>query len=61
MLVPGAKARHAVEVLHGARPMHVAVAHQREMGVDAFRREGLGERFIDRHVFHGGGLLIEGM
>ena len=56
VLVPGAKARHAVEILHRARPMHVAVAHQREMGVDSFGREGLGKRFIDRHVLHGGDL-----
>jgi hypothetical protein len=34
--------------------MHVAVAHEREVGVDAFRREGLGERFIDGQVFHWG-------
>jgi len=54
MLVPGAERGHPVEVLHGGRPMHVAVAHQREVGVDAFRREGLGERFIDRHVLHRG-------
>jgi hypothetical protein len=36
--------------------MHVAVTHQREMGVDAFGREGMGQRFIDRHVFHGDNL-----
>jgi hypothetical protein len=44
---------HAVEVLHGSGPVHIAVAHQREIGVDTFGREGLGQRFIDRHVFHG--------
>lgn len=54
MLVPGAKRPHAVEILHGARPMHVAVAHEREVGVDAFRREGLGQSLIDGQVFHWG-------
>jgi hypothetical protein len=42
MLVPGGKRRHAVEIFHRARPMHVAVAHQREVRVDAFGGESLG-------------------
>ena len=43
MLVPGVEHLHAVDLLHRRRPMHVAVAHQGEMGVDAFGGEGLGE------------------
>ena len=54
MLVPDGERVHAVEVLHGRGPMHVAVAHQGEMGVDAFGREGMGQRFVDRQVAHCG-------
>jgi len=32
--------RHARKLLHGGDPMYVAIAHQREMRIDAFRREG---------------------
>src|SRR5262245_64443552 len=33
--------------------MHVAVTHQGEMGVDALRREGVGQGLIDGDVLHG--------
>ena len=32
--------------------MHVAVAHEREMRVDAFGGKGLGQSFVDRNVLH---------
>jgi hypothetical protein len=44
---------HAVQVLHRRDPMHVAVSHQGEMGIDAFGGEGLGQRFVDRQVCMG--------
>src|SRR5262245_41359816 len=52
MLVTHRVGRHAVEVLHGGGPVHVAVAHQGEMGVDAFRREGVGQGLVDGEVLH---------
>ena len=54
MLVPDKDRIHAGQILHRRRPVHVAVAHQRELGIDAFGGEGLRQRFIDRHVVHGG-------
>jgi len=41
VLVPRRERAHAIEFLHGSNPMHVAVAHQGEMGVDTLGGEGL--------------------
>ena len=41
---------HAVDVLHRRHPVHVAVAHQREVMIDSLGREGIGQRHIGRHV-----------
>src|SRR6185437_7548915 len=48
------------QVLHRRGPMHVAVAHQRELAVDAFGRKRLGQRLVNRHVLHGAVLLNGG-
>jgi hypothetical protein len=44
------RATHAGEAFHGGRPVHVPIAHQGEVRVDAFRREGLGQCFMDGQV-----------
>ena len=35
--------------------VHISVAHEGEVGGDAFRGKGLGQCFVDRHVLHYGG------
>jgi len=52
VLVPGRERAHAIEFLHGGNPMHVAIAHQGEMGVDTLGGEGLCQRLIDRNILH---------
>ena len=54
VLVAHRKGGHAIEILHGGGPMHVAVPHQGEMGVDTLRREGFGQGCVDGLVLHGG-------
>jgi hypothetical protein len=34
------------------RPVHVAVAHQNELGIDAFRGERLGKRIVENRLLH---------
>ena len=52
MLVAGVIHLHAVDLRHRSRPMHVAVTHQVEHGIDALAREGLGQHFVDRQIAH---------
>jgi len=54
MLVPGMKHPHAVDLRHRRGPVHVAVTHQAEQGIDALARKGLSQHFIDRQIAHFG-------
>ncbi len=55
VLVPDVDGLYARQFGKGGGPVHVAVAHQDELRVDALREEGIGEGFVE--LGHGRGTL----
>ena len=47
VLVPDVDGMHARQFGEGGGPVHVAVAHQDELGVDSLRKERFGEGFVE--------------
>ena len=56
VLVPDVDGLHARQFGKGGAPVHVAVAHQDELRVDSFRKEGFCEGFVE--FGHGRGTRI---
>ena len=52
MLVARMHRRHVVLLSHHGAPVHVGIAEQREMRVDAFRDEGFGQNVMKLPVRH---------